>query len=161
MANTLLSRRLSIQQKFFLSSMGFLLEETFSLTFDKSFVYNGDTISGLTNIFDIAEIRDEINMYENHMAFCSMGADKVIEFSNDFFENSTFDTTEYEVDFSCETSDGLTFSQNITIEFEYSQHLTMYKNNSRYSSKSKGCSPLQLSCNLTGKCHAVGYYSYT
>ena len=39
--------------------------------------------------------------------------------------------------------------------------LTMYKNNSRDSSKFKGCSPLQLSCNLTGKCHAVGYYSYT
>ena len=37
----------------------------------------------------------------------------------------------------------------------------MYKNNSRDSSKFKGCSPLQLSCNLTGKCHAVGYYSYT
>jgi hypothetical protein len=37
----------------------------------------------------------------------------------------------------------------------------MYKNNSRDSSKFKGCSPLQLSCNLTGKCHAIGYYSYT
>ena len=37
----------------------------------------------------------------------------------------------------------------------------MYKNNSRGSSKIKGCSPLQLLCNLTGKCHAVGYYSYT
>ena len=37
----------------------------------------------------------------------------------------------------------------------------MYKNNSRVSSKFKGCSPLQLSCNLTEKCHAVGYYSYT
>ena len=41
------------------------------------------------------------------------------------------------------------------------QRETMYKNNSRDSSKFKGCSPLQLSCNLTGKCHAVGYYSYT
>lgn len=37
----------------------------------------------------------------------------------------------------------------------------MYKNNSRDSSKFKGCSSVQLSCNLTGKCHAVGYYSYT
>jgi len=37
----------------------------------------------------------------------------------------------------------------------------MYKNNSRNSSKFKGCSPLQFCCNLTGKCHAVGYYSYT
>ena len=41
------------------------------------------------------------------------------------------------------------------------ESITMYKNNSRDSSKFKGCSPLQLSCNLTGKCHAIGYYSYT
>jgi hypothetical protein len=39
--------------------------------------------------------------------------------------------------------------------------ITMYKNNSRFSSKFKGCNPLQLSCNLTGKCHAVSYYSCT
>ncbi len=39
--------------------------------------------------------------------------------------------------------------------------ITMYKNNSRNSSKFKGCSPPQLSCILTGKSHAVGYYSYT
>lgn len=37
----------------------------------------------------------------------------------------------------------------------------MYKNNSHYSCKIKCCSPLQLSCKLTGKYHAVGYYSYT
>ena len=37
----------------------------------------------------------------------------------------------------------------------------MYKFNSRDSRKFKGYSHLQLSCNLTGKSHAVGYYSYT
>lgn len=37
----------------------------------------------------------------------------------------------------------------------------MYKNNSRLGSNIKGCSPLELSRILTGKCHAVGYYSYT
>ena len=37
----------------------------------------------------------------------------------------------------------------------------MYKNNSRDSSKLKGCSPLQPSCILTGKYNAIGYYSYT
>ena|SRR5690554_6759056 len=95
-----------------------LLEDTFSLTFDKPFVYDGDTITELTNVFDIEEIRNEIDIYENHMAFCSMGADKVIDFSNDFFEKSTFDKSKYVVDFSCETSDGLTFTKNITIEFE-------------------------------------------
>ena len=36
---------------------------------------------------------------------------------------------------------------------------TMHKNNSRNSSNSKECSPVQLSCNLIGKCHTVGYLS--
>jgi len=37
----------------------------------------------------------------------------------------------------------------------------MYKNISRDSSVLKGFSPHQLSCNLTGKYYAIGYYSYT
>jgi len=37
----------------------------------------------------------------------------------------------------------------------------MYKNNSQDGSKLKGYNPLQLSCNLIGKCLAVGYYTYT
>jgi len=37
----------------------------------------------------------------------------------------------------------------------------MYKNNSRLSSKFKGCSPLQVLCNLTVMKPANGYYSYT
>ena len=37
----------------------------------------------------------------------------------------------------------------------------MYKNNSRNSSKFKGCSPLQVSYSLIRKYHAIGYYSYT
>jgi len=38
--------------------------------------------------------------------------------------------------------------------------VTMYKNNSRDSSKFKDCSPLQLHCKLKVKYSAVGYYSY-
>ena len=33
----------------------------------------------------------------------------------------------------------------------YIRLVTMYKNNSQDSSKFKDCSPLQLSCNLTGR----------
>ena len=36
----------------------------------------------------------------------------------------------------------------------------MHKNNSRNSSVIKGCSPLQLFCNLTGMKPEIGYYSY-
>lgn len=41
------------------------------------------------------------------------------------------------------------------------QAVTIYKNNSRNSSKFKGCSPLQLLCNLTGMKPANSYYSNT
>ena len=37
----------------------------------------------------------------------------------------------------------------------------MYRNISLDSSKFKGCSPLQPSCNLREMKPAVGYYSYT
>ncbi len=35
--------------------------------------------------------------------------------------------------------------------------ITMYKNNSRDSSKFEGCSPLQLPCNLIGMKSEIGY----
>ena len=41
------------------------------------------------------------------------------------------------------------------------QHTTMYIKNRRDSSSVKDCSPLQLSCILTGMKPAIGYYSYT
>ncbi len=37
----------------------------------------------------------------------------------------------------------------------------MYKNNKRDSSNIMSFSPLKLTCSLTEKYHAVGYYSYT
>ena len=37
----------------------------------------------------------------------------------------------------------------------------MCENNSRDSGKFKGRSPLQLFFNLTGKSHAIAYYSHT
>jgi len=41
------------------------------------------------------------------------------------------------------------------------QQVTMYKNNSRDSSKFKDFSPLQHFCYLKGMKPAIGYYSYT
>ena len=37
----------------------------------------------------------------------------------------------------------------------------MYIKNRRFSSKFKGCSPLQLYINLKEKCNANAYFSYT
>ncbi len=37
---------------------------------------------------------------------------------------------------------------------------TTNRNNSRFYSRFKACSPLQFSCNLTGKSHMTGYCPY-
>ena len=95
-----------------------LLEETFSLKFDKSFVYKGEVIPEGTNLFDLETILQEIDVYENYNAFCSMGADNVIDFSQAFFDESVFEKTEYGVNFSCKTSDGKEFNKSIIITFE-------------------------------------------
>jgi hypothetical protein len=49
---------------------------------------------------------------------------------------------------------------NIKIKIN-NEGITMHKNSSRFSCKFKGCSPLRLSCSLTGMKPAIGYYSYT
>ncbi len=55
----------------------------------------------------------------------------------------------------------LGFIMNDGLMIRKNQCLIRYENNSRNNSSFIGCSPIQLSCNLTGRCHAVGYYSYT
>ena len=96
-----------------------LLRSTFTMTFDKNFTYHGETISAMTNIFEINSITNEIDEYENHMVFCGMGADLVLDFSDNFFKNAVFDTSEeYVVTFSCKTSDDLFFEKTIIINFE-------------------------------------------
>ena len=95
-----------------------LLRETYSLSFDKPFLYYGETIEQETNIFEVESIVKEIDEYENYMAFCGAGADIVLDFSDTFFKNSTFELTEYVVTFSCKTSDDKIFTQNITVTFE-------------------------------------------
>jgi len=96
-----------------------LLRNTFSMTFDKAFSYNGVTIPAMTNIFEIDSINKEIDEYENYMAFCSRGADLVLDFSDNFSKNSIFDTLEeYTVIFSCKTSDDNSFEKTIKIKFE-------------------------------------------
>ena len=56
---------------------------------------------------------------------------------------------------------GERMQRNGFTEQKNNEPLTMYKNNSRFSSKFEGCGPLQLLCNWTGMKPANGYYSYT
>ena len=101
-----------------------LLRNSFSMTFDKAFIYNGNTIPAMTNIFGIDAITKEIDEYENNILFRGVNgnvldADLVLDFSDNFFKKSVFETIEeYEVTFSCETSDDKFFEKIITIKFE-------------------------------------------
>lgn len=96
-----------------------LLKNTFSLTFDKPFNYNGAIIPALTNIYAAEDIVSEIDEYENYMVFCGMGADIVLDFSDSFYKKAVFDSKEeYLATFSCKTSDGKAFKKQIAIKFE-------------------------------------------
>ena len=92
-----------------------LLRNTFSITFDKTFIYNGNTILAMTNIFEIDAISKEINEFETNNPPWEIG----LEFSDVFFKNSVFDISEeYAVTFSCETTDNNFFEKTTIIKFE-------------------------------------------
>ena len=94
-----------------------LLRNTFSLTFDKEFTYNGNSIPAMTDIFQIETITKEMDVYKCYYTY-PLGF-LVINFSDKFFKNSVFNTTEeYIVTFSCETSDKKFFEKTIMIKFE-------------------------------------------
>jgi hypothetical protein len=101
-----------------------LLRNTFSLTFDKEFTFHGNTIPAMTDIFNIETVTEEIDVYKNYILLRNakgdvVDADLVLDFSDNFFKNSVFDTTEeYIVTFSCKTSDDKFFEKSITIKFE-------------------------------------------
>ena len=95
-----------------------LLQDTYSITFDKPFVYENDTIPAEQNIFQIGKIKSEINIFESNMAFEGAGADEIIDFSDNFNKKVKFDTQIYRVKFSCKTSDNREFENHIDVEFK-------------------------------------------
>jgi hypothetical protein len=92
-----------------------LLENTYSLKFDHPFTYGNLTINANQNIFEIDEIKSQIEIYD-----CSgmYSVDKVIEFSQKFNSESVFTTDNYEVTFSCSTSDNRNFEKKIIVKIE-------------------------------------------
>lgn len=96
-----------------------LVEDSFTLAFNKSFLYKGQTIVKNTDLFSLKEIENEINIYsEQYYRFCDMSGDLILDFSADFNKNTVFEKGEYEVIFSCKTSDNKSFVKNITLTFE-------------------------------------------
>lgn len=94
-----------------------LLQDTYSISFDRPFVYDNDTIASGQNIFLVDKIKNEINIFETAMSFESAGADEVLDFSDDFIKKVKFDSGTYQVTFSCKTSDNLEFIEQIDVEF--------------------------------------------
>ena len=93
-----------------------LLEETFSLKFDKSFVYDGKVIQKDTNLFGLEVISSEMKIEDR--TGDSMDDSKNIIFNQVFFDKSVFEKTTYKITFSCKTSDGKEFNKNISMTFE-------------------------------------------
>jgi hypothetical protein len=57
-------------------------------------------------------IKNEIEIYQSN------NADKVFEFSQNFKKQSVFTSDDYEVTFSCSTSDNKNFEKKIIVKIE-------------------------------------------
>lgn len=93
----------------------YLLENTYSIKFDHPFTYKTLTITANQNLFEIDEIKNQIDIYD-----CSgnYNVDKVFEFSQKFKSESIFTSDNYEVTFSCNTSDNRKFEKKIIVKIE-------------------------------------------
>nr|WP_315258391.1 hypothetical protein [uncultured Flavobacterium sp.] len=89
-----------------------ILESTYSLKFDHSFKYKNLTVDANTNLFEIDELKNQIEIYNGY------GADKVFEFSQEFKTESVFTSDDYEVTFNCSTSDNRHFEKKIIVKIE-------------------------------------------
>jgi hypothetical protein len=94
-----------------------LLHDTYSISFDRPFVFDNYTIDTGQNIFLVDKIKNEISIFETAMSFESAGADEVLDFSDNFINKVKFDSGIYQVTFSCKTSDNREFTEQIDVEF--------------------------------------------
>lgn len=84
-----------------------IIEDSYSLSFDNEFIFNGNTIHANENLFAIEDIVTEMDLYNCRDGSCVSQADLIINFSDYFIANSEFIDTIYAVTFSCETLYGL------------------------------------------------------
>jgi hypothetical protein len=90
----------------------YLLENTYSLKFDHPFTYKNLTINANQNLFEIAEIKSQIEIYDGYYV------DKTIEFSQNLKNDCVFTSDDYEITFSCNTSDNRYFEKKTTVKIE-------------------------------------------
>ncbi len=92
----------------------YLLEDTYSLKFDHPFIYKNLTINANQNLFEIDDIKNQIKIYKG----LNEGANKVFLFSPEFKKESVFTSDDYEVTFSCRTSDNRNFEKKVIVKIE-------------------------------------------
>ena len=90
----------------------YILENTYSLKFNQSFKYKNLTVNANTNLFEIDELKNQIQIYN------SSYADIVFEFSQEFKTESVFSSDDNEVTFNCSTSDNRNFETKIIVKIE-------------------------------------------
>lgn len=95
-----------------------LLRDTYSIKFDRGFVYDNDSVTAEQDIFQIDKIKREINIFANVDGSAGPERCEVLDFSDNFKNKVKFETGPYQVKFSCKTSDGLEFKKKINVEFK-------------------------------------------
>ncbi len=91
-----------------------LLEDTFSMTFDKSFTYTGKTIEAGVNIMKDPTIIQEITIIATKNP-CYGDFLYLIQFNDAFVQNAIFDNNGYIVTFSCMTSDDIYLKKSLDV----------------------------------------------
>jgi hypothetical protein len=114
-----LSESFNLQSQCYATSLGHaddnhVIRESFSLTLDKEFSYAGEIIGAGVDLLQYPAIAKEASFTEPpHNKTLGI----VIEFSDAFVQNATFDSEPYTVTFSCRTSDDLLLQADATVKF--------------------------------------------
>jgi hypothetical protein len=109
----------NLQSQCYATSLGHtddnhVIRESFSLTLDKEFSYAGEIIGAGVNLLQYPAIAKEAGFTEPpHNKTLGI----VIEFSDAFVQNASFDSEPYTVTFSCRTSDDQFLRADTTVRF--------------------------------------------
>jgi len=82
-----------------------LNEESLVISLDNDFIHNNNTITSNSNLIEIAEVRNNINIFYDRIS---------VNFLNEFLDKSQFENQEYTFTLSIETKDGLQFEKQIS-----------------------------------------------
>ena len=90
---------------------------SFSMTFDRSFVFESDTIRAGIDILKLGRMISHISIDKNKEEPDSFVVFYQINFSPELKNQLTFESGEYEVNFSCRTTDEKEFSKSRRVIF--------------------------------------------